>query len=475
MIRKFSILVVLFLLAAVLSFAQASSGHPLSCGCQEGKACPLSAVEAANEAAAAAERARAAANAASASAAEAATAAQAANAAAARAREAESSSSGIDAMRQRLQGADTSTTDTSSSAASPSGIDAMRQRLQASESSTPAAPAAAADSPSGIDAMRQRLQASESSTPAAPAAAADSPSGIDAMRQRLQGAESTSTTESSSGIDAMRQRLQGTESTSTTESSSVDAMRQRLQGTESTSTTESSSVDAMRQRLQGNESKANADAMIAKLNGTAEEEVAGIPEGIRNNEYYLESLRLSKLAHESYDKGLYDESAAYAEEAIHYANLSDLYVTEQLIAEAKRLLDWADSNNIETRYPNVYNAGKDYYNESVTAQDKSELRKANIAAINSIEIFGPMAAEKPASLPSQYTVRSWANEKDCFWNIAGYPFVYGDPWKWRELYNANRSKLPNPNNPNVIEPGTILDIPALPGETRSGMWTPNGG
>jgi nucleoid-associated protein YgaU len=76
-------------------------------------------------------------------------------------------------------------------------------------------------------------------------------------------------------------------------------------------------------------------------------------------------------------------------------------------------------------------------------------------------------------LPGQYTVRPWAVSKDCFWNIAGRSWVYGDPYKWRLLYNANKAKLPDPNNPNLIEPGIVLDIPSLQGETREGPWDAN--
>ena len=207
---------------------------------------------------------------------------------------------------------------------------------------------------------------------------------------------------------------------------------------------------------------------------TAEDDISShIPESIRYNEYYLKSIELSQQAQEAYDNGFYDGSVALAEEALYYAHLSDQYVTEQLIAEAKRLVEWADANNIETRYPNLYHASKEYYSISLEAQENSELNEANIAAINVIEILGPMAGGKPSHLPSRYTVRSWAHDRDCLWNIAGYPFVYGDPWKWRILYDANKSRMPFPNNPNIIEPGFILDIPNLPGENRSGMWDPH--
>jgi nucleoid-associated protein YgaU len=48
---------------------------------------------------------------------------------------------------------------------------------------------------------------------------------------------------------------------------------------------------------------------------------------------------------------------------------------------------------------------------------------------------------------------------DCFWNIAGR--VYGNPRLWRVLYDANKSKLPDPDNPDLLKPGTVLDIPNI--------------
>jgi len=148
-----------------------------------------------------------------------------------------------------------------------------------------------------------------------------------------------------------------------------------------------------------------------------------VPYSIRNNEYYLESLRLAKLAQDTYEYGDYDASTGFAEEAIRFAQLSDEYVAAQL-----KLRGVAAANN----------------------NDKG----------------------KSSSLPKQYTVRPWASTKDCFWNIAGYSWVYGDPKKWKSLYEANKSKLADPNNPNVIEPGVVLDIPSINNEERQGMWRP---
>jgi len=197
-----------------------------------------------------------------------------------------------------------------------------------------------------------------------------------------------------------------------------------------------------------------------------------VPNRIRNNNFFLESIRLTRLAQETFDYGDYDASAGFAEEAIRYAQLSDEYVAEQLIDEARRILDWADSNNIAARYPNDYNESKSYYEISVLARSNEDWAEAIDAAIKSIEILAAYDANRTPLLPSQYTVRTWAAVRDCLWNIAGYSWVYGEPRRWRELYEANRSKLPDPNNPDLIEPGMVLDIPSIRGEVRRGMWEP---
>jgi hypothetical protein len=208
----------------------------------------------------------------------------------------------------------------------------------------------------------------------------------------------------------------------------------------------------------------------------------GIPSSISQNEYYLRSLELNKLAQETYEYGDYEASAGFAQDAVHYAELSDEYVSVQLIAEAERLLKWADSNNIATRFPNNYLEGKTQYENAVNANADENWNEAIDSAVKSIEIFtafqtgNPPATTTPAvtgTLPKQYTVRTWRVERDCLWTIAGYPWVYGDPWKWRELYNANKDRMPEPANPDLIVPGMVLDIPSIGGENRQGIWNPN--
>ena len=64
------------------------------------------------------------------------------------------------------------------------------------------------------------------------------------------------------------------------------------------------------------------------------------------------------------------------------------------------------------------------------------------------------------------------DRRDCFWRIAEYDFIYGDPFKWRLLYDANKGMLTNPGNPDLILPGQLFEIPEIEGETREGEWEP---
>ncbi|MDR2134335.1 MAG: LysM peptidoglycan-binding domain-containing protein [Treponema sp.] len=209
---------------------------------------------------------------------------------------------------------------------------------------------------------------------------------------------------------------------------------------------------------------------------------AVIPAGIRNNRYYLESLRLTKLAQDSYDYGDYDASAEYAQEAVRYAQLSDEYVALQMkikeandaIAAAKQRLDWASSSGAARQYPVEYGEAQNYYTASLSARSAEDWDGAIDAANRVINILAYIQAPAPVpdstALPAQYTVRAWAISRDCLWNIAGRAWAYGDPAKWRLIYNANKSRMPEPDNPDLIHPGMVLDIPGIQGETRQGMW-----
>ncbi|MDR2718933.1 MAG: LysM peptidoglycan-binding domain-containing protein [Treponema sp.] len=187
------------------------------------------------------------------------------------------------------------------------------------------------------------------------------------------------------------------------------------------------------------------------------------------NAYLMESRRLVKLAEQALSSGDYDTSARFANEAALLAKQSDVYVA---ITSAKRFLDQTVASGVSARFPVEYSEAESWYMQSIKARDNEEwglaIDAANMAA-QLLEGFGGVPGGS-IPLPATYTVQLWSVSKDCFWNIAGQPWVYGNPRQWRALYNANKSKLPNPDDPNILEPGIVLDIPSIKGELRQGTW-----
>nr|WP_281054609.1 LysM peptidoglycan-binding domain-containing protein [Treponema primitia] len=76
----------------------------------------------------------------------------------------------------------------------------------------------------------------------------------------------------------------------------------------------------------------------------------------------------------------------------------------------------------------------------------------------------PAASPEENQFPAFYVVK----RRDTLANIARLPFVYAEGAQWPVLYEANKSTLPEPDNPNLIVPGLVLRIPPIRGETREG-------
>jgi nucleoid-associated protein YgaU len=62
----------------------------------------------------------------------------------------------------------------------------------------------------------------------------------------------------------------------------------------------------------------------------------------------------------------------------------------------------------------------------------------------------------PQSLPT-YTIQIG----DTLWSIAASPQIYNNPYLWPQLFTVNRENLSEPDNPDLILPGQILQIPGV--------------
>ncbi|MFW6292941.1 MAG: LysM peptidoglycan-binding domain-containing protein [Spirochaetota bacterium] len=215
-----------------------------------------------------------------------------------------------------------------------------------------------------------------------------------------------------------------------------------------------------------------------------------------------EVQELKEQAQIALDEGRYDDAVALSRQAEEVAAEAEAYAEVRVLRfranswvnRAQQRIRYAESINAETHYPDEWELSNQYMADaraSFEAEQWAEAIASSRLAFNALEEVRPVrVAEEPrpaevapvpatepqdepeAVLPRYYVVRLIPERRDCFWRIAEYDFVYGDPWQWTELYEANRDGLPDPDNPHLMHPGMVIEIPSLDGETRSGFWNP---
>ena len=197
-----------------------------------------------------------------------------------------------------------------------------------------------------------------------------------------------------------------------------------------------------------------------------------------NNEFQRKSRAYSDLAAKAYDEGDYDGSVTYAKEAEKNAQLSAAFIekmlvrsdAETLLFKAHTRLTWAKEKNAEKFFAAEYGKAT----TAITSGDASFASEDYASAKQQAEIALAALADvrDVIPLPSTFRVRPWGSSRDCFWNIAKNPAIYGDPYMWKKLYDANRKTLKQSSNPNLLVPGQILSIPSISGEYREGAFDP---
>jgi len=69
----------------------------------------------------------------------------------------------------------------------------------------------------------------------------------------------------------------------------------------------------------------------------------------------------------------------------------------------------------------------------------------------------PPPPPPPVVPPRNEGVTTWTvTPTNSLWRIAARPEIYGDGNRWREIYDANRDQI---RNPDIIFPGQVLVIP----------------
>jgi nucleoid-associated protein YgaU len=175
-----------------------------------------------------------------------------------------------------------------------------------------------------------------------------------------------------------------------------------------------------------------AEAYRLTMNGVTSAKIAEAEEAVRAAENSTgassatedmdaarEALTNAKL---SRDRGNYDESIRYCNEAIKFSN------------------DVIESGKVAA----VVASGDGSDTDADSDKDKSKEESARGDVVSEDDDY------------YYYKVKSWAKYGDCLWQIAGE--YYGNPRLWNKIYNANRNKI---SNPDLIKPGWVLKIPKI--------------
>lgn len=225
-------------------------------------------------------------------------------------------------------------------------------------------------------------------------------------------------------------------------------------------------------QTKADEALANAKNAIAQVKNSAGSSIELPAE-------YTEAEDLYKQAQASYKDGDYVAARTQAEQASAKAALAQAYVNEQVAKKdaedarkaAQDRIAYVESIRGKENFPLAYEAAVNYYNQSTTAYNSKDYASSKTLANQVLTALSEV--EEMTPLPKYYIVRPWAETKDCFWNISGRPYVYNNPFLWENLYEVNKSKLPQQNNPNLILPGMVMEIPSLTGEYRDGYYSPS--
>lgn len=198
-----------------------------------------------------------------------------------------------------------------------------------------------------------------------------------------------------------------------------------------------------------------------------------------NNEFQRKSRSYSVLAQNAYDEGDYDAAVEYAREAEEYARLSAEFIekmlaranAEQKLLKARTRLAWAKEHNADRYFPDAVKEASGYIGQAETNFTDENYPAAGADADKALAVLANVREIVP--LPALYVVETWDATRDCLWNIAKNPAIYGDPFMWEKLYEANRQKLKRPANPHLILPGMSVVIPSIRGEYREGIYDPS--
>lgn len=196
-----------------------------------------------------------------------------------------------------------------------------------------------------------------------------------------------------------------------------------------------------------------------------------------NNEYQMKARDYANKADKAFNLGEYDMAVEYSKLAEENAYKSEIYITDKVaqyeansrMIFAKNRFLYAKNIDAQTNFPEEYVIAEENIASADLAYSMTNWETAKLFAETAIDALETVT--EVGEYPMYYVVDEWSETKDCFWNISGNPAVYNNPWMWEKLYEANKSIMPDPNDPHLITPGMKLFIPTVGDEVRTGDYS----
>lgn len=197
-----------------------------------------------------------------------------------------------------------------------------------------------------------------------------------------------------------------------------------------------------------------------------------------NNTYQILADQYARQAQNAFNAGEYVRAIELSRLAEENAALSRAYIdrmtirqnAEKELLRAHTRIAWARSIGADGNFPIAFSAAENAYANAEASFNREDYEATVRYAQEALASLDGVKELVP--LPEYYVVRPWADTRDCYWNISGRPYVYNNPLLWENLYQENKDKMPQPNNPDLILPGMRMRIPSLTGEYRNGVYSP---
>lgn len=214
-------------------------------------------------------------------------------------------------------------------------------------------------------------------------------------------------------------------------------------------------------------------------------------QNLLDNPEMRQSREYERLAAEALEEGDYEDAIEYSELAADYARRGQETAERMALGfRANSMRNRADSRlyyarriGVPSRDQEAYDRAAAAYEDAVAYLNDEEYQQSINKSQEVLDILAdfqprrfvaerPEAHEPAGDKPRYYIVRLIPERRDSFWRIAEYDFIYGDPWLWPRLYERNKHMLHDPDNPHLIHPGMMFEIPSRNGEERAGIWNP---